>query len=519
MKSIKREIEDIERFEEILEMLLKQGFGFLLDEINVLQHLPLPSRIAHSNRKPAPERLRETFEELGPTFIKFGQIMAERPDIIPEEYIEELEKLQDDVPPFDQEKAKEIVDEEIGLESFIEFEDKPLASASIAQVHRARLKSGEDVVVKIRRPGIKDQMRKDLDVLKYLAKKADRHFSKFRGLAYADMKEFARWTQEELDLEQEGRNAITLKDNLSDEERIKIPEIYMDYTTEKVLVMEYLEGVKANDGEALEKMNVDAEKIATTGVKAAIKQIIRDGFFHADPHPSNFRVDSDGNLIFLDFGMMGRFSKRMRKDIGLLILHTYNEDIESLAQDLVRMGNVRDPDMEQLENDLERIVLDFKNTTIEENSISRSLIRMTEAAADNGVYLPSSMMLVGKGILTMEGIGLSIYPEFRPDDELTRFTEKILIESFGPKETAENAAIDLIENQDLLTKLPSKLNQLTEKKQTEIEISQETVSTRAIIAGALILSSSVMLMQGPESQLFMIGIIELVVAALTIWHS
>lgn len=519
MNRIKRDIQDIERFEEILSVLLRQGFGFFLDEINVLQHLPYTKRIAHRNRKPAPERLRETFEELGPTFIKFGQIMAERPDIIPEEYINELEKLQDDVPSFDHEKAKEIVDEEVGLENFLEFEEEPLASASIAQVHRARLKSGEEVVVKVRRPGIEEQMRKDLDVLEYLAKKADKHIAKLRGMAYDDMKEFARWTKEELDLKQEGRNAITLEENLSDEERIKIPEVYMEYTTEKVLVLEYLEGVKADDKEAIEDMEVDAKKIATTGVKATIKQIIRDGFFHADPHPSNFRVDSDGNLIFLDFGMMGQFSKRMRKDIGLLVLHTYNEDIESLVNDLTRIGHVKNPDIEQLEKDLERLVLDLKNSTIEQNSISRSLIKMTEASAENGVYLPSSMMLVGKGILTMEGIGLSIYPDFKPDDELTRFTEKLLIQSFGPRETIENAAIDLIENQDLLTKLPSKLNQLSDQKQTEIEIKNQPINTRAVIAAALILSSSVMLMQGPESQLFMIGIVELAVAALTIWHS
>ncbi|MDY6769957.1 MAG: AarF/ABC1/UbiB kinase family protein [Candidatus Nanohaloarchaea archaeon] len=521
MGVIQRQVEDVKRLEEILTVLSEEGFGFVLGRLKLGKHVPFRERVTPTEEVPPPERVRRTFEELGPTFIKFGQVLAQRPDIVPEEYITELEKLEDAVPAFPGEEARRIVEEELGPidETFAEFEDEPLAAASIAQVHRATLQDGEEVVVKVRRPGIKEQMEKDLDILQFMAREGEKHVARLKAMeAHSAVTEFARWTRNELDLRREARNAQILQSNLADEERVTVPDVYMDLTTEKVLVMEYVDGVKSNDAEALAELDIDAEEVARTAVRAGLKQTIRDGFFHADPHPSNFLISEDGQIIYLDFGMMGKLTASTRRDLGLLLLHAANEEVDAAVDVVKRMARLEeDADIEGLKEDIEESILLIRDSTLEEQSITRALFDIAVQASHRGVHMPSSLVILGKSMVTMEGIGLTIYPEFEMTEEFERITERLLFQMNSPKKLARTAMIDLLQNRDLLLRLPSQLQKLIDGvgggRSREVVQVESPLNTKSILAGALILSSSLLLLQSlPQRYMLAVGVLELLAA-------
>lgn len=518
MGVIEREIGDVKRFDEILKILAEAEMGLIAHKLNLSHRLPGLKKFRTSKGKPAPERVREAFEELGPTFIKFGQIMAQRPDILPREYANELEKLEDEVPPFASDRAKQIIDEEVGLENFQNVNDEPIAAASIAQVHEGRLQNGEKVAIKVRRPGIKEQVEQDLDILYFLARRGEKHVKKLRDVrAHKVVEEFARWTREEMNLERERRNADILRENLKDEEKIKIPEIHMDLTTEKVLTMEYIEGVKSNNEEALKDLDVNKEELAKTAIRAGLKQIVRDGFFHADPHPSNFLVDEDGNLVYLDFGMMGKLTKDKRKYLGLLLIHAIKEDVDAALEDIKHIGTIQeDADLEGLKEEIEKKVLLIRNTTLKEHNITGQLLDITIIATEKGVYIPTSFIIMGKSLVTMEGIGLRLYPDFQLTEEFKPTVKKLLREQYSPEKMLENFSIDMMKNSELIEKLPSKLNQLAAQKEQEITVVNETQGSAQInLVAALIIASSILIFQAlPPDLALIIGLLEITAAIL-----
>jgi len=512
MKDIRRDIEDLERFEEIVKVLSSDGFSFLLSKINILDRTGITS----SRKIPGPERLRETLERLGPTFIKFGQILAQRPDILPKRYTEELQKLEDDVPEFDSEIAMQIIKEEIDIDAFEYVQEKPIAAASIAQVHRARLKTGEDVVIKVRRPGIGEKIREDLDILEFMAKKAEKEVSKLRELkAHNMVEEFASWTRDELNLRKEAKNAQRLKKNLSDEEKVKVPEVFLDHTTEKVLVMEYVDGVKCNNKEQLREMDIESEDIARTAIRSGLKQVIRDGFFHADPHPSNFLIQEEGKLVYLDFGMMGRFSKSMQENLGLLFLHAANEDVDAATEIVKKMAVVEeDADLEGLKKDIEKKLVLVKDSSLEDHSISRELLDITIKAAERGVHMPVSFAIVGKSIVTMEGIGLTIYPQFQITEEYEDIAKQIILEKNNPSQLAQNFIIDLIENKELVSRPFTQLQKLANQHRQTLEKHQRVKTTQTLAAGLFISSALIIIETLPNTILTAIGLGQLIIATI-----
>lgn len=521
MGLVEKELNDLRRFREISAVLSEEGFGFVLSKLRLRSRLPLVRRFAPDREAmPAPERLRITFERLGPTFIKFGQILSQRPDIVPEEYIAELEKLTDDVPPFDFDLARDIVEEELGPveETFEHFEREPIAAASIAQVHRATLKNGDEVVVKIRRPGIKEQIETDIDILLFMAKRGEKHVSLLENLdAYKSVKEFARWTRDELNLEHEGRNARILQKNLEDEERVKVPDVYPEHTTEKVLVMEYVEGIKSNDTAALQELDIDAAEVAQTAVRAGLKQTVRDGFFHADPHPSNFLISPEGKIIYLDFGMMGKLTMTTRRNLGLLLLHAANEDVDAAVDVIRKMGTLEDDaDLGALKEDVEESILAIRNTTLAEQSITLALFDIAARAHEHGVHMPSSLTIMAKSMLTMEGIGLTIYPEFQMSEEFEKVTEHLLLEMNSPRKLLHTFLIDMIQNRDLFVRAPSQLSRvldgLSTTSTTTVDV-DSGIDTGTIVAGALILSSTFFLLEAvPPDRMLLVGVLELLAA-------
>lgn len=515
---VEQDIADIERLNEIVTTLAENEASHLVKKLGLKQHMSLKHR--RKEEKPSPQRLREILEELGPTFIKFGQIMAQRPDLVPEKYRNELEKLEDDVRQFPGEEAREIVDSEVGLENFDSFNEEPIAAASIAQVHKASM-DGKEVAVKVRRPGIKDQVTTDLDIMKYMAAQGEKHSKKLEQVRLGKIvNEFAEWTTQELDLKQEVRNAEIFQENLENEDNVKVPDVYPEKSTEKVMVMEYIEGTKCNDRETIEELDLDREKIAETAISAGLKQTIRDGFFHADPHPSNFLVQQDNTLVYLDFGMMGTISKKMRDRMGLLFMHAANEDIDGALNLITDMAYVEeDADIEGLRKDIEEKILEVKNTTLEENSITTSLLEISVQASEKGVHMPSSVVLIGKSLLTMEGIGLEIYPEFQLSDRYEEIARKQLMKNNQPQDLAESLAIDLIQNKDLISKAPTKINRTIENIQEKqaSKIPDNSKNQKAVIAAGLLISSGLYAPSAfPREWLSLIALTEIILAGFLI---
>ncbi|MFP4230063.1 MAG: ABC1 kinase family protein [Candidatus Nanohaloarchaea archaeon] len=508
---IQEKIGDVKRFDEILKILVENEMGYLIEKTGLAHHLPFTERLKiKTHERPGPERLRETLEELGSIYVKFGQILAQRPDILPRKYCNELEKLEDNVHKFEWNTAEKIIEEEVGLENFEDIEEEPVAAASIAQVHRAKLKDGEEVVVKVKRPGIDEKVGKDLEILKFFTEKAEKHSSIVKNAdALKFVEQFSKWTKEELDLKQEGLNAQIFRENLEEEENLKVPKIYPELNTEKVLVMEYVEGVKCTDKEKLEEMDVDAEKIAENALRAGIKQSVIDGFFHADPHPSNFLLTEDSKIIYMDFGMMGKVSKNTGEKLGLLLIYLIREDVESIIDCLEDLGTKKEGyERQQIAEVVEEKVLILKNSSLEQTSITQELFDLFVQISDRGLRMPSNLALLGKNLVTIEGIALTIYPDFRIQESYEEVVEDALKQQNRPEEMAEGFAVDLIKNKELLTKLPTKINnKLTPERGPEVDESSVNIK---LLPSGLVVSSGLVFAASPlYPPLFLLGLAEL----------
>lgn len=492
---IHEKIENVKRFDRVLKVLVENEMGFLIEKTGLADQLPFTERLKiKKHDKPGPERLRETLEELGSIYIKFGQILAQRPDLIPRRYCEELEKLEDSVPAFEWDKAEEIIDKEVGLDQFKRINEDPIAAASIAQVHRATLPNDEEVVVKVKRPGIDEKVAQDLKILEFFTKQAENHSNLARNSnALKFVNQFSSWTKEELDLQREGLNAQIFRENLKEEKNLKVPKVYPELNTEKVLVMEYVEGVKCTNTDKLKEMDIDASEIAETAVRAGIKQSIIDGFFHADPHPSNFLLTEDSEIIYLDFGMMGKVSQETGEKLGLLLIYLIREDIDSIIDCLEDLGKAEENySREKVEEIVEEKVLILKNTSLKQTSITKEMFDLFVKISDEGLQMPSNLALLGKNLVTMEGIALTIYPDFQIQDSYEEIVRNTLKEKNSPQDIAEDFTIDMIKNKELITKLPTKLNKkLEENNRKEINITQDSQSVETLPAGLVISSGFV----------------------------
>lgn len=514
MGKVERDIEDVKRFDEIAHTLAEQELGIILDKLDLKHRLPFVKRYTTPrDKEPKPERLRETLEVLGPTFIKFGQIMAQRPDIVPERYIEELEKLEDSVPQFETSQAKRIIEEEIGeIEKiFSEFEEEPIGSASIAQVYKARLNSGDDVIVKVRRPEIEGKVKTDLEILEFLAKRGEKHSKALQDVRLLKLvEEFEKWIKEEMNFEKEGRNAEIIQENMEDQEKVKIPDVYSDFTTRKVLVMEYVEGVKCTEEEKLEELNIDVSDITRNGIKMGLNQVIRDGFFHADPHPSNFFIDEDGNIILIDFGMVGKMTKSTRRKLGLLFLHIGNEDVDSAVDVITDLGHVTDDaDIDGFKEDVEEMILMLRNSKVKDNSLSSTMLEMIINASRKGVYLPTNLILTGKALVTIEGIMLTVNPEAELTTEYQEQIENILKEQNSPKEIGKSFMIDLLQNKDSIAKAPSKISSAIENSgngsTTHVQVENSDQHGDVVTAGLILAATFLLAQVLPEDSLRILG--------------
>lgn len=362
--------------------------------------------------------IRDTFLDLGPTFIKVGQLFSTRADLFPSEYVEELSKLQDRVPAFSYAQVEAIVEQDLGKpisQLFLSFDPIPLAAASLGQVHKAQLHSGEEVVVKVQRPGLKKLFTIDLQILKGIARYFQNHPDWGRGRDWMGIyEECCRILWEEIDYISEGSNADTFRRNFQEYEWVKVPRVYWRYASPRVLTLEYLPGIKISHYEAIEAAGLDRKLIAQLGAKAYLQQLLNDGFFHADPHPGNIAVSPEGGaLIFYDFGMMGRIKTNVREQLMETLFGISQKNADRVVTSLVELGALSPTDdMGPVRRSVQYMLDNFMDKPFENQSVAEISDDLYEIAYDQPFRFPATFTFVMRAFSTLEGVGKGLDPEF-----------------------------------------------------------------------------------------------------------
>lgn len=518
---INRNIRSLKRYRQVLGILIKYGFGHIVDQLNIDYYLELGKRIVSLGtasrdleRLSQQERMRLAIEELGPTFIKLGQLLSTRPDVIPCDYLEELKKLQDRVPAVETELILAQIHRELGRpveELFSDFSPTPLATASIAQVHRGTLKTGEKVVFKIRRPDIERIIETDTDILMGLAYLVDKHLP--GGEMYDPIglvKEFRRTINRELDFSREGRTINRFSTSFAEDESVRIPKVYWEFSGHSVLTLEYLAGIKISNVEELQKNGYDLKKIARSGATIFLKQVFEHGFFHADPHPGNLYILPDNVICIFDFGMVGRLDDDLKHQLTELLLSILRRDVDHIISQLIYSGELVDEsNLKSFKRDLCEFIDDYYDLLLQDLKFGKMLIDFIEILTEYNIKFPANLMLLSRALIAMEGIGRQLDPSFNMVEHLRPFTEKIVKERYSPANISKELAKTVHSYQALSKSLPKDIKEFInrvnrnkfkidlehrglERLITDLDKSTNRVSFSMVIAALIIGSSLIM---------------------------
>lgn len=460
----------LKRYGQIIEVLQKYGFGYIVDQIGLSSIRDLTYKFKNKDKvdrlnTPGPVRVRKIFEELGPTYIKFGQLLSMRHDFIPLEYATEFAKLQDEAPSFDFEDVELILKEELGhsIEELFEyFQKKPLACASIGQVHRAKLKSGDEVVVKVQRPGIKEVLESDLDIMYSIARLVEEHMPEARLYRPIDIvDEFSRSMLEEIDYTEEGWNTDRFAYNFRDNKQIHIPKVYWDYTNKRVLTLEYIEGIKASHADLLDQQGLDRSKIALVVGEAFMQQVFDDGFFHADLHPGNILIMEDGTVAFLDFGMTGHLSSEMCDMFFDGLTALVNGDSSLLVELSRDMGCIDyHVDTRSLKVDIEYFLSKYYGRAQKNLDAPVIIEEFIGILREHQVIIPHNIALLVRGMVAVEGFGLIINPNFNITELIEPYAKKEIKERYHPQNLAHKTYKNILSWSRLFQKAPTKISHI-----------------------------------------------------------
>lgn len=471
--NIRKTYRNVKRVRQIVRVLLKHGLGRFVEEINLQRYIPISRRLRtfgrygiYLEKATLAERTRLAFEELGPSFIKLGQLLSARPDLVTKTFADEFRKLLDEVPPFPSEESVRIIEDELKRplkDVFSFFDETPVAAASIAQAHHATLKDGTDVVVKVCRPDIEENIENDIAILYLIARLMLRYIPEsrfFNPIGIVD--EFSKNIKKEMDFIIEADNATTFRKNFEGSETVYIPKVYYDYTTRRVLTMERLVGIKIDDFERLDREGFDRKDIARKGTEAYFKQFFEDGFFHADPHPGNIFILEDGRMGLMDFGIVGRLSEETMEGIANTFLALIHKDFDRLVQQYIELGLVTEEiDTEKFRIEFKRDLIDFVeplySKTLSQIDIGEYLDRITHIAVRHNLKLPTDLLLVDKSLLTIEGLGRRLDPDFNLISVAEPYATKFMRKKMSPKKILTKARKSLDDIADFLNTLPRQL--------------------------------------------------------------
>ncbi len=541
---ITQKIQNIDRLRQIIQVLVKYGFGYIIDRLKIDQNIIRKNLIRFGQIKkldlfdmPMPVRARKVLEELGPTFIKLGQILSTRPDIIPLEFCKEFEKLQDDVPPFEYKKAEEVIRDELKNpvdKVFNNFSRTPEAAASLSQVHFAELKTGEKVVVKVQRPDIRKVITTDLNILEGLAKLMEKRIEESRIYnPVGIVNEFKETILKEIDFNAEATHSVRFQLNFKDDTTVYVPKIFHNLSTGKVLTIERIEGTKITDIEKIEKSGLDRKQIAVNGANAILKQIFIDGFFHADPHPGNIFVIEGNKIVFLDYGMVGRIDEATKDQLANILTAMIARDVPEISDAFIAMGMIDEVDVRKLNLGLADLMDSYYGIPLNELRIGPLLVEIVKLVSQYRVKIPPDLFLLVKTMLTIESVGSSLYPEFNMTVQAKPFVENLLKSRYSPKRIAMEIRKFAKDLYRFKSTFPKDLNIILSriKKGTlsidfehqgleNLILHMDKVSNRiafSLIIAALVIGSSI-IMQTDKGPLFLgfpvLGVIGFIVASI-----
>jgi ubiquinone biosynthesis protein len=444
---IGRTYRHLNRYRQILTILFKYGFGDLLEMLKIDQYIEVGLQMISKKREvrierlTRPQGLRMAFEELGPTYIKLGQILSTRPDLIPMEFVEDLSKLQDHVPSFSFDKVRKVIVAEFNRppeEIFDQLDESPLASASIGQVHRAVLKDGEAVAVKFQRPGIRKIIEVDLEIMLHLATLAERHIEELAlHRPVKIVEEFARTLEKEIDYKIEATNMERAARHFIDDPNVYIPKVFRQTTTSRVLTTEFIDGIKISHIDRLEAAGLDRKIITARGADLVLKQIFEHCFFHADPHPGNIFVLPDNVICLLDFGMAGVVDHQTRDDFVDLVESIINQNEVRAAQVLLKLTyREEEPDRRLLEREVADFMGRHLYKPLKDIELGKLLQQLLELATRFRLRIPPDIFLMMKALSTVEGVGRMLDPEFDMIARATPFITRVKLERFKPERIA-----------------------------------------------------------------------------------
>lgn len=461
---------DSARVQTLAGILVRHGFGDLLRRLGIARALhrvdgTIPvEKLEQWISQPAPVRVRHAIEEMGPCFVKLGQLLATRVDLFPPEWITEFSRLQNAVPPVPFEMLQREMADALGQApeaAFLSIDPVPLAAASIAQVHRARLPDGREVVIKVRRPGIRPQVEADLRLLQFAAHRMEARFPELRRFHPVGMvRQFRQSLLQELDLAAECRNAERIAAGFSADPRMLVPAVYWPCTNERMNVQDFVDGIPLADLAGLEQAGIDRAAIARTGAQLVLKMMLRDGFFHADPHPGNVFALPGARIALIDFGMVGRLSQARRGEVVQLLFGLVERDAGRVCAVLLDWAGEADVDGAELASDVDAFIDRYHSVPLAQLDLARMLLDVTVLLRQHRLALPADLALLIKVCLTLDGLGRRLDPAFDMATQARPFLRRAMLERHSPAALARRGLSALADLSELIVMVPQELRRL-----------------------------------------------------------
>jgi ubiquinone biosynthesis protein len=480
----------LKRYREIASLLWKYGRSDLVEHLRATDGFESAEfKAPAADSKATPEDLASDLEAMGPTYVKLGQVLAGRPDLLPDAYLKALTRLQDKVKPFSYAEVEEIVMNELGVrisKAFSRFDVEPMAAASLGQVHFATLRDGRPVVVKVQRPNIRTQIAEDFEVLAQIASFMDDHTSAGQRFRFAGVVEEFRITiQQELNYEREAQNLITVGKNLQEFELIQIPQPVPDYSTRSILTMDYVRGKKITSLSPLARLDVKGGPLAEELFRAYLKQVLLDGIFHADPHPGNVFITDDGRIALLDLGMVGHTAPGMQESLLKLLLALSEGKGEEAAEIVIRMSErTEEFNAVEFRRRISQMVALRRDQGLEQLNVGVSLLDVSRSARDNGLFVPSELTLLGKTLLQLDEVGRVLDPTFDPNASIRRNVGELMSKRMRQDLTQGNVFASLLEMKDFFRALPARLNRIFDAiTNSELELKVKAVDAKVVLDG------------------------------------
>jgi predicted unusual protein kinase regulating ubiquinone biosynthesis (AarF/ABC1/UbiB family) len=478
--------EHLKRYKDIAVLLLKYGRGDLLTVSGLDEAIDDTGEHRDSGKA---EDLPGDLEELGPSYVKLGQFLSTRSDMLPLEYIDVLERLQDNVKSFPFSEVEKIINSELGVKisrAFLTFEEKPVGAASLGQVHRAELRDGRLVVVKVQRPGIREEIMKDMEVFGEIAAFLQEHTETGRKYLLDDMmSEFRKSLMRELNYKNEEQNLKILAENLKEFHDLVIPAPVEDYTTSSILTMDYIKGKKITSITPLRKMEINGSGLAETLFHSYLKQIVIDGFYHADPHPGNIFITGDDRLAILDLGMAGYVSGSMQQYLLYILLAIGDGRGDDVAKYAMKMGRQTGSFRKgEFESQVNELIARYVSMPLKNIEIGKVIIEITRISGSNGIYIPSEMTMLGKTLLNLDKIGKTLDPDFEPNAAIQKYSARLLKQKLTQSANSAKSYELLLESKEFLEKIPGRLNSILDKvSNNELELKVRSIDEVYLMSG------------------------------------